>query len=346
MKELVPCMIYLVFASWSVTAKDYTITIRMNNTVSERADDLVCIGRKLDPQESYIVEFTPHASATTAHHMMVYGCSMPAVEDYQQAWQCADSDGRSIHSVCGTGKRQIYFAWALDAPEKSLPEGVGFRVSGNTGINYLIIQLHYAKKFSGGVTDNSGMTLHMTDTRPPQQAGYIVIGTWGTVPPQKTEHHMESACGYSRNYTIYPIGYRTHSHNLGVVTSGYRIRNGEWTEIGRMSPQLPQTFYDVTNPGIDVRPGDQLAGRCTMNSMTRHSLTSIGQTNHDEMCNFYIMYSTYHQGQLVTEYCFQDADAFKWSEHFDDAAIPPDASSLEGIANADEVREKFNMKPR
>jgi len=26
----------------------------------------------------------------------------------------------------------------------------------------------------------------------------------------------------------------------GVVTSGYRVRDGEWTEIGRMSPQLPQ----------------------------------------------------------------------------------------------------------
>lgn len=31
----------------------------------------------------------------------------------------------------------------------------------------------------------------------------------------------------------------------GVVTSGYRVRNGEWREIGRMSPQLPQVRFSL-----------------------------------------------------------------------------------------------------
>ena len=46
--------------------------------------------------------------------------------------------------------------------------------------------------------------------------------------------------------------------STGVVISGYRIRNNTWTEIGRMSPQLPQTFYDVTHPGIGIQEGDIL----------------------------------------------------------------------------------------
>jgi len=330
----------------AVTGGEYQLNITMKDVVPEKPDDLVCIAKQLDPAESYIVKFTPHASASTAHHMMVYGCQMPAHETMGEAWRCPDADGKGVHSVCGQGQRQIYFAWALDAPEFTLPDGVGFRVSGDTGINYLVIQLHYAKRFPDGVTDNSGVTLDITNTRPPQQAGYIVIGTWGSIPPHQPAYHMESACVYHRNYTIYPIGYRTHAHNLGVVTSGYRVRGGQWEQIGRMSPQLPQTFYPVSTPGMEVRPGDLLAGRCTMNSMGRLRPTRIGQHNHDEMCNFYIMYSTQHQAQLSTDYCFQDADTFRWAHQFPDDVIPHLASSLDGIPGAAEVRDKFNMKPR
>lgn len=32
---------------------------------------------------------------------------------------------------------------------------------------------------------------------------------------------------------------------LGKVVSGYRIRNGQWTLIGRQSPQLPQVLLNV-----------------------------------------------------------------------------------------------------
>lgn len=31
----------------------------------------------------------------------------------------------------------------------------------------------------------------------------------------------------------------------GKVTSGYRIRDGQWTEIGRQSPQKPQVMGDI-----------------------------------------------------------------------------------------------------
>lgn len=31
----------------------------------------------------------------------------------------------------------------------------------------------------------------------------------------------------------------------GKVVSGYRIRNGQWTLIGRQSPQLPQVLLNV-----------------------------------------------------------------------------------------------------
>ncbi|CAL1536096.1 unnamed protein product [Lymnaea stagnalis] len=326
------------------TQEGYALTIRMPNAVSDRPDALICAGVKLNPKESYLIRFHPHARKETAHHMMVYGCHVPG--STASSWSCFNSDGVDDNSVCGDSDRQILFAWALDAPDKALPEGVGFRIAGSTGIDYLVIQLHYAMEFPPGVTDNSGVTLDITYTRPSQLANYYVLGDWGSIPPKSKAYTMDSACVYSNNFTIYPIGYRTHSHNLGMVTAGYRIRDGKWTEIGRMSPQLPQTFYPVSHPGMDIREGDILASRCTMNSMSRDDVTKIGSTNHDEMCNFYIMYSTYNYEQRQTEYCFKDADAYTWSSQFDPSVIPADVSSLDGIPGAEEVIQKFNDPDR
>jgi len=325
---------------------DYTLDIMMDHAVAHQPDDLVCTARKLEQGESYIIKLSPHADKSTAHHMMLFGCKLPANQNFTKPWSCDGyNDMDSPVSVCRGGSRKILFAWALNAPEKSLPDGVGLRVGGDTGIQYLVTQLHYAKKFPEGVTDGSGYTVHITRDRPEQQAGYIIIGGDGTIPPQQPEFHMESMCVYNRSYPIYPIGYRTHSHKLGVVTAGYRIRNGEWTEIGRMSPQLPQTFYPVTHPDMDIQPGDYLAGRCTMNSMSRHQDTVTGPRNEDEMCNFYILYSTYHQGPLTDQFCFSHT-RFSWSEVFPSSHIPPDASSLTDIPGAGRVRDIFHLKPK
>lgn len=50
--------------------------------------------------------------------------------------------------VCNYNQRVIY-AWAKDAPELKLPEGVGFKIGGNSGINYLVLQVHYMHPLSG-----------------------------------------------------------------------------------------------------------------------------------------------------------------------------------------------------
>ncbi|KAK7496098.1 hypothetical protein BaRGS_00012799 [Batillaria attramentaria] len=322
----------------------FEMTIRMPNATSSSPDDLVCHGQKVPEKETYIVKFTPHASMRRAHHMMVYGCSQPG--NTKPFWMCPFAEDLTSEpglSICGEGEKQIVFAWANDAPAKNLPPGVGFRVGGTTGIDYLVIQLHYVHQFGADAADDSGVTLHMTYSRPPQQAGYYVMGNVGTIPPHMPAFRMESACTFNLNYTIFPIGYRTHGHNIAVVNSGYRIRDNTWHEIGRMSPQRPQTFYDTTTKWMDIRDGDILASRCTFNSMNRTQATQIGPTNADEMCNFYILYSTYEQKDLTVEYCFR-GDSFKWSDYF--AYAPPDASSLKDIPGAEEIRHKFNLDPR
>lgn len=44
--------------------------------------------------------------------------------------------------VCKDGSNIIY-AWAMDAPELRLPNGVGFKVGNETTINWIVLQVHY-----------------------------------------------------------------------------------------------------------------------------------------------------------------------------------------------------------
>lgn len=55
---------------------------------------------------------------------------------------------------------QIIYAWARDAPDLNLPEGVGFKVGQDSEIKYLVLQVHYAHKKDK--PDDSGVFLKYT----------------------------------------------------------------------------------------------------------------------------------------------------------------------------------------
>ena len=50
-------------------------------------------------------------------------------------------------------------------------------------------------------------------------------------------------------------------------------------------------FYPVDDNTITMKKGDKMATRCTMENF-KSSAVSVGATNEDEMCNFYLMYWT------------------------------------------------------
>ena len=88
----------------------------------------------------------PNATGHTAHHMLIYGCEAPgSAEDF--AWNCGEmhTEAGVAHSPPCKSKSQIIYAWAKDAPELQLPEGVGFRVGDGSDIKYLVLQVrdHY-----------------------------------------------------------------------------------------------------------------------------------------------------------------------------------------------------------
>uniref|UniRef100_A0A7M4ECC9 Peptidylglycine alpha-amidating monooxygenase n=1 Tax=Crocodylus porosus TaxID=8502 RepID=A0A7M4ECC9_CROPO len=286
------------------------------------------------------VDFKPHASMDTVHHMLLFGCNMPSsTENY---WDCDEG-------TC-TDDSNILYAWARNAPPTKLPSGVGFKVGGKTGSKYFVLQVHYgdisAFRESTGLSteadrnylndtsmmeayqyikdnhkDCSGVTLHLTHQKQPLIAGmYLMMSVTTVIPPGEKVVDADIACHYKR-YPMHLFAYRVHTHRLGKVVSGYRVRDGQWTLIGRQSPQLPQAFYPVEQP-VDVSFGDILAARCVFSGEGRVTETRIGGTASDEMCNFYIMY--YMEAKHAVSYmtCTQNVNPEMFRNIPQEANIP------------------------
>lgn len=92
-------------------------------------------------------------------------------------------------------------------------------------------------------------------------AGVLLLGTGGIIPPMSVTH-METNCQIKENKVIHPYAYRTHTHSLGKVVSGYRVREDKfgkdsWTLLGKRDPLTAQMFYPVFNSD-PIRYGDKL----------------------------------------------------------------------------------------
>ncbi|XP_076028651.1 peptidylglycine-alpha-hydroxylating monooxygenase isoform X2 [Oratosquilla oratoria] len=305
----------------------------MPNVTPEKAETYFCTPIRIDPtQEYYITAFQPNASMETAHHMLLYGCTTPGTS--QEVWNCGEmalaQSGIGTAPPCKTGS-QIIYAWAKDAPKLVLPEGVAFKVGGSSPIQYLILQVHYAsvEKFKDGSKDDSGVFLYYTEKKQPKSAGVLLMGTGGRINPQSVEY-LETACELNEDKVIHPFAFRTHTHALGRVVSGFKVQRthgiDQWTLIGKMDPQLPQMFYPVKTD-LTLTKGDVVAARCTMVS-NRDRVTRIGGTNEDEMCNFYMMYWT-HDNNMDKKNCFTlGAPFYSWERGGLNSIPSEEASSL------------------
>ncbi|XP_067666328.1 probable peptidylglycine alpha-hydroxylating monooxygenase 1 isoform X1 [Haliotis asinina] len=294
------------------------IDLLMPHVQPKVPDTYLCHGMKLNSSETYITGFIPNANMNIAHHMLLYGCTDPGMK--KPVWNCGEMAASSSEfdtaPTCASGPKILY-AWAMDAPMLTLPKDVAFAVGGKTDIKYLVLQVHYKNVTTflppQNNKDASGLNLITQKTKLPRRAGVYLMGTGGRIKPKSTVF-METACKFKDDLTIHPFAFRTHTHSLGQVVSGYRIRDGKWTEIGRMSPQKPQMFYNATTPNMTVKQGDILAARCTMIN-DKDTTVRIGATQNDEMCNFYIMYYVEGKDIMNENYCFTSGPPnYSWAD--------------------------------
>ncbi|KAM7285311.1 peptidylglycine alpha-hydroxylating monooxygenase-like [Ixodes scapularis] len=261
----------------------------------------------------YVVAFKPNATMHLVHHMLVYGCRTPGYREWDSprvVWDCDEmSTSRTPFPkgpICQTGS-QVVYGWARNAPPLQLPEGVGLKFGGNSGVNFLVIQVHYADttSFQDGITrDSSGVVLSVVpgnDTGVKRRAGVYDFDTGGMIPAN-SHGQLEAACRINENVTLHPFAFRVHTHALGKAVTGYVVRNGNWTNVGKHDPLEPQMFYPAKK-GLTIVKGDILAVRCTLKNF-RNRDTYVGPTSEDEMCNFYMMYYTDGDKILEDNLCY------------------------------------------
>lgn len=215
--------------------------------------------------------------------------------------------------VCGVGSSSmILFGWALDAPAIELPPEVGFKVGANSGINYLVLQVHYGNtapfRAEPSMTDDSGIVLNTVSGANhgiTKQAGIYLLLSNGYVPVGMSKHTME--CRMNEDKVIHPFRFRTHTHKLGVKVGAYKRPAEDPMQqvlIGEHDPQKPQMFYPIQDKSLTIGKGDRVYAYCDYNN-TKHKTVYIGATANDEMCNFYMMYWTEGQELLKEQDCLQ-----------------------------------------
>lgn len=309
-KVLLPLLLIAMLPSSQGLIKPQTrsFALQLPNAKPTHKESYLCTPLRLDADNTYyVVGFQPTADQKTAHHMLLYGCKTPGRTD--AIFNCGsmaqkEAAFNSALQPCGSGS-QVVYAWAKNAPELDLPEGVGFRVGGpNADIDWLVLQVHYASvDYIPPDGDASGVILHYTNIPQPRSAGVYYSATNGRYPAGDTTY-SESACTLNTDKEIHPFAFRVHTHGLGRVVSGWKVSpDMTWTLLGKKDPQLPQMFYPVADNTTVLRNGDYMASRCTMVNYRDHAV-SVGSTNQDEMCNFYLMYWVEGTEVLSQKSCF------------------------------------------
>ena len=214
------------------------------------------------------------------HHVKIGMCedeAIPAVVGYgrEGAYNCYVKDNRTLGDLrtaieCRSGWKPIYF-WTPGLEPLVLPPGIGYRIA-DPSAKYLTmtLQVHYGyleahpdvEPISSG---SEGMVLTFASADSgliPHSAGLFRTTSYGLLQPHSVGH-AEAACRLEEDVVLHPFMFSLHAHNASKVISGWRVRDGEWTLIGKADPLEAQGYYEVQDPNFTIEKGDVIASRCT-----------------------------------------------------------------------------------
>ncbi|GAB5567053.1 peptidyl-glycine alpha-amidating monooxygenase isoform X1 [Prionailurus iriomotensis] len=327
-----------------IDSSDFALDVHMPGVTPKQSDTYFCMSMRLPvDEEAFVIDFKPRASMDTVHHMLLFGCNMPSstgsyclIERSKTfvkynlmgtSWFPVHQSFIQMDNNCFVMKEPVQIKPIFYMPgQEMLPLPDSPKELDSESEERLEVNTLYYKYTMGILVllennhkDCSGVSLHLTRLPQPLIAGmYLMMSVDTVIPPGEKVVNSDISCHYKK-YPMHVFAYRVHTHHLGKVVSGYRVRNGQWTLIGRQSPQLPQAFYPVEHP-VDVSFGDILAARCVFTGEGRTEATHIGGTSSDEMCNLYIMYYMEARHAVSFMTCTQNVapDMFR--------TIPPEAS--------------------
>ena len=153
----------------------------------------------------------------------------------------------------------------------------------------ILFQIHFADTNEEGIPDRSELRLTIQYTPTPLFASIFLLERQQMeIMPGLRRNSFVSNCMAKQK--LVPFATCSHTHDLGTLVVGYHYDNttGELTEISRRDPQKSQGFYPI-EVDVNVDVGDILMTVCTYNTIDRDTITFMGKTYADEMCDLYIM---------------------------------------------------------
>lgn len=235
------------------------------------------------------VGFTPVPNDRLSH-MIVIGCRSPAASppkdqdvhapiwEYGSNYHESAAPINSTKGICSNGEDGPFlFQYALGDPPFHLPEGVGVPVGGDSSIQFLLLTIHFHETrdaTQASIKTDAGAIICMAPAASHiKPAGVMKLQALGSFPKGKTTK-AEVACHIRSDIEMHVFAFHVHGHGISKVISGWKVdaKNGSWSLIGKLNPQLP-TFYRPAQPGtVVIRRGDAVASRCTVYNTRDHEV--------------------------------------------------------------------------
>eukprot|EP00462_Mataza_sp_D1_P026610 CAMPEP_0175129992 /NCGR_PEP_ID=MMETSP0087-20121206/5770_1 /TAXON_ID=136419 /ORGANISM="Unknown Unknown, Strain D1" /LENGTH=643 /DNA_ID=CAMNT_0016412183 /DNA_START=252 /DNA_END=2183 /DNA_ORIENTATION=+ len=298
-------------------------------------DTYMCTGIPVRQGISHVFSFDV-IGGEHIHHLILNVCRQPFKPS--GAWECKSHGG-----ACSNGQSVIVWAWALNAPAFTLPEGVGFEV-GRDSSKYFVVQIHYKNPAPLGLGATTGVRFVSKAGRPRLYAGMLLnVGIGFNIPPNTPNTPVILRCNYNLARTINLFHFRVHAHSLGAMVSGMHRKAGSAEEvvIARRTPQKPQQFNSMQTALLEQ--GDSLSVKCEYDSSARSTWTGCGAESRLEMCNLYVMF---YSEQPPTDMVLCVGENNTQVDYFDSGArdnVPPDRYTQELITMAEGASQSLQQ---
>ncbi|XP_062505059.1 DBH-like monooxygenase protein 1 homolog [Corticium candelabrum] len=271
--------------------------------------------------ESHIIRFEPVVQANheqLVHHILLYQCTDVIRPFLDMSWDC-DNPSASIPSVVRACRRSSQIAaWAVGGKGLSFPANVGLPLSGNTGVQYVLMETHYNnERLSNNTVDSSGIRIYYTNTKRQYDGAVVQIGHTVSLdrihlllPPGRDDIVLENVCPGACTRKGLPTGgisvFATflHSHNAGKAIRIKHLRNStELPDLDR-NDNYDFNFQDTVllEKEVKILPGDDLQLFCEYHTSNRQSVTIGGEGTRDEMClGFLFVYPRPQIGKCLSQ---------------------------------------------
>ncbi|PSC71645.1 peptidyl-glycine alpha-amidating monooxygenase [Micractinium conductrix] len=276
-------------------------------------DAYLCTAVPLPDRPLKLVGVEPTSDEEFVHHMLLFGCKVPAQQ--KLVWPC------KMTAACGQGGESVLYGWGKNANAIALPDGVGYSVGPGTGVQALVLQMHFLVLRPPNDKSGSGLTLHLGEQPVPYSAGMIAYAAGFRLPPGQPSILVPNSCCYAGWEPLHGFAARVHTHSMGREVYLDRSQPADRKALDRITgldPQKPQGFYPIA-PEATFLPGDQLAMACNFDSTNKTKEVQAGHTSSHEMCNLYLMLYSHLP---VFMWCL---DSQPWAELSAPGGLPQEA---------------------